>query len=80
MTIAAKVKGKGYNKVVRPVVMYVFAVTDSDRMETCISEGQTQVEGLAGKAEMDMFKSGYTGLRMLNDQATMEEEDHREDA
>lgn len=49
-------------------------------METCISEGQTQVEGLAGKAEMDMFKSGYTGLRMLNDQATMEEEDHREDA
>lgn len=47
MTIAAKVKGKGYNKVARPVVMYVFAVTDSDRMETCISEGQTQVEGLA---------------------------------
>lgn len=48
-------------------------------LETCISEGQTQVEGLAGRAEMDMF-SGYTGRRMLNDQATMEEEDHREDA
>lgn len=42
MTIAAKVKGKGYNKVVRPAVMHVLetealtktgaAVTDRDRI------------------------------------------------